>query len=91
MQVDIAEPALLEIPRPDAGEPRADRFPVGGGGEREACDERAGLLVVGAEPDGIRAGARTALDGLVRIPMQRDVESLNVGAAAAIALHALSG
>jgi RNA methyltransferase, TrmH family len=49
------------------------------------------VLVVGAEPDGIAAGARAALDGLVRIPMQGDVESLNVAAAGAIALHTLSG
>lgn len=49
------------------------------------------VLVVGAEPDGIPAEARRTLDGLVRIPMQGGVESLNVAAAAAIALHALSG
>ena len=49
------------------------------------------VLVVGAEPDGIAAGARAALDWLVRIPMHGDVESLNVAAAGAIALHTLSG
>ena len=66
-------------------------------GEQSLHDAAAGLvdgrfiLVVGAEPHGIAAGTRTVLDGLVRIPMQGDVESLNVAAAGAIALYALTG
>jgi RNA methyltransferase, TrmH family len=61
---------------------------------REVADSIEGtgfVLVVGAEPHGIGAGARSALDGLVRIPMHGAVESLNVSAAGAIALHTLSG
>jgi len=46
-------------------------------------------LVVGSEPAGIAASGRAALDVMVRIPMRGGVESLNVAAAGAIALHAL--
>lgn len=46
-------------------------------------------LVVGSEPHGLSDGVRAALDGLVRIPMAAGVESLNVGAAGAIAMHGL--
>lgn len=66
-------------------------------GERTLSDAAASIehgrfvLVVGAEPHGIAVGTRTVLDALVRIPMQGDVESLNVAAAGAIALHALTG
>lgn len=47
------------------------------------------VLVVGSEPHGLAAGTRAAIDEMVRIPMRSDVESLNVAAAAAIAMHAL--
>lgn len=66
-------------------------------GERTLHNAAAALvdgrfaLVVGAEPNGIAAQTRTVLDGLVRIPMKGDVESLNVAAAGAIALHTLTG
>jgi TrmH family RNA methyltransferase len=46
-------------------------------------------LVVGSEPAGIDAVGRSELDAMVRIVMQGGVESLNVAAAGAIALHAL--
>jgi len=46
-------------------------------------------LVVGSEPSGIAASGRSDLDVMVRIPMRGGVESLNVAAAGAIALHAL--
>lgn len=46
-------------------------------------------LVVGSEPAGIDPDGRTALDVMIRIPMQRGVESLNVAAAGAIALYTL--
>jgi TrmH family RNA methyltransferase len=46
-------------------------------------------LVVGSEPHGLGEELRRHIDGLVRIPMVEGVESLNVAAAGAIALHAL--
>jgi TrmH family RNA methyltransferase len=46
-------------------------------------------LVVGSEPHGLGDEVRRHIDGLVRIPMVEGVESLNVAAAGAIALHAL--
>jgi len=48
-------------------------------------------LVVGSEPAGIVASGRADMDEMVRIPMRGGVESLNVAAAGAIALHALLG
>jgi RNA methyltransferase, TrmH family len=48
-------------------------------------------LVVGAEPGGIESSDRASLDVMVRIPMRAGIESLNVAAAGAIALHALIG
>lgn len=47
-------------------------------------------LVVGSEPHGLGAPVREAIDRFVAIPMRGDVESLNVAAAAAIAMHALT-
>jgi tRNA G18 (ribose-2'-O)-methylase SpoU len=44
-------------------------------------------LVVGSEGDGLSAGALSAADARVRIPMTGPVESLNVTVAASIALH----
>jgi len=60
----------------------------------EAGAELAGAdfaLVVGSEPDGIATAGRSGLDVMVRIPMRGGVESLNVAAAGAIALHVLIG
>jgi TrmH family RNA methyltransferase len=47
-------------------------------------------LVVGSEPHGLGAAARAEIDGLVRIPMAAGIESLNVAAAGAIAMHGLA-
>ena len=47
-------------------------------------------LVVGSEPHGLGVAVRDTVDRLVAIPMHGDVESLNVAAAAAIAMHALT-
>ena len=61
---------------------------------REMSAELAGTdfaLVVGSEPRGITATGQSELDAMVRIPMHGGVESLNVAAAGAIALHALLG
>jgi tRNA G18 (ribose-2'-O)-methylase SpoU len=46
-------------------------------------------LVLGAEGPGLSQGARAASDELVRIPMAAGVDSLNVGAAAAVACWVL--
>ena len=51
--------------------------------------ERVALLM-GAEGDGLSRPALSAADVVVTIPMQRDVDSLNVAAASAVALWALS-
>ena len=48
-------------------------------------------LLVGAEGPGLSPAALTAADVRARIPMAADVDSLNVAAATAIALHALRG
>ncbi len=47
------------------------------------------VLVVGSEPTGLRPRVSAAIDVLVRIPMAPGVESLNVAAAGAIAMHAV--
>jgi TrmH family RNA methyltransferase len=49
------------------------------------------VLVVGSEPHGLGTAVRGSVDTLVRIPMREGVESLNVAAAGAIAMHALMG
>lgn len=47
-------------------------------------------LVVGSEPHGLSAPVRAAVERLAAIPMRGDVESLNVAAAAAVAMYALT-
>ena len=47
-------------------------------------------LLLGSERDGLSTGSMAAADVRVRIPMHHGVDSLNVGAAAAIALHLLA-
>ncbi|WP_394298547.1 TrmH family RNA methyltransferase [Streptomyces rimosus] len=51
--------------------------------------ERAALML-GAEGDGLSRRALDAADTWVRIPMAHDVDSLNVGAAAAVAFYAVT-
>ena len=48
-------------------------------------------LVLGAEGKGIRKGTADHCDGLVKLPISRAIESLNVSNAAAIALYVFSG
>ncbi|GAA0923999.1 RNA methyltransferase [Streptomyces thermoalcalitolerans] len=47
-------------------------------------------LMLGAEGDGLSARALRAADAWVRIPMSHGVDSLNVGAAAAVAFYAVT-
>ena len=47
-------------------------------------------LVLGAEGKGIRKGTADHCDGLVKLPISRAIESLNVSNAAAIALYVFS-
>lgn len=47
-------------------------------------------LLIGAEGDGLSARWLAAADQAVRIPMSRGVDSLNLGAAAAIACYLLA-
>jgi tRNA G18 (ribose-2'-O)-methylase SpoU len=51
-----------------------------------ARDERVAVLL-GAEGPGLTTGAQSAADVRVRIPITTGVDSLNVGHAAAVALH----
>ncbi|MET7344853.1 TrmH family RNA methyltransferase [Streptomyces sp. NPDC087866] len=51
--------------------------------------DRVGLML-GAEGDGLSARALAAADRWVRIPMAHGVDSLNVGAAAAVAFYAVA-
>ncbi|WP_424214663.1 TrmH family RNA methyltransferase [Streptomyces sp. BI20] len=48
-------------------------------------------LMLGAEGDGLSTQALVAADEWVRIPMAHGVDSLNVGAAAAVAFYAVAG
>lgn len=48
------------------------------------------LLLAGSEDRGLDAGTMRRCDRLVRIPIAREVDSLNVATAVGIALHALS-
>ena len=51
-------------------------------------DERAAAIVVGAEGKGLRPSVAEACEARARIPIVPTMESLNVSAAAAIALYA---
>lgn len=60
-----------------------------GGGDLDAAIASIGprTICLGAEREGLDAGSIAACDGVATIPIQRGAESLNVAAAAAIALH----
>lgn len=57
--------------------------------EVEAAPPERLAVVVGAEGPGLSAATMEAADQRVRIPMYREVDSLNVGVAVAIACYAL--
>ena len=64
-------------------------IPVGELADSTAPDDKIALLV-GGEGDGLSGRWLAAADQAVRIPMSRDIDSLNVAAAAAIACYLLS-
>ena len=51
--------------------------------------EQKTALLLGSERDGLEQDTLLAATHIVRIPMHGGIDSLNVGAAAAIAMHAL--
>ena len=53
----------------------------------QALDSRPTVLVLGSEGDGLRRLVAEHCDDLARIPMPGGFESLNVSAAAAVALY----
>jgi TrmH family RNA methyltransferase len=57
----------------------------------ELVGDREFALVLGGEPRGLGTSTRDVLDLTVAIPIVAAVESLNVAAAGAIALHAIAG
>ena len=48
------------------------------------------VLVLGSEAEGISKRAKTKIDEMISITMQREFDSLNVSAAGAILIHRMS-
>jgi len=69
--------------------PRPEAMAIGALGTRCPPSSRVALLL-GTEGRGLSAGALAAADLQVRIPMAPEMDSLNVAAAGAVALHWLS-
>jgi tRNA G18 (ribose-2'-O)-methylase SpoU len=69
--------------------PSEKAAPLGEIASALAPDDRCALLL-GAEGDGLSTRALRAADEWVRIPMSHGIDSLNVGAAAAVAFYALA-
>ena len=69
--------------------PRAEAVDIGELGAGRPLPARVALLV-GTEGRGLSAEALAAADLQVRIPMAPEMDSLNVAAAGAVALHWLS-
>lgn len=69
--------------------PRAEAVDIGELGDRRPLPARLALLL-GTEGRGLSAEALAAADLQVRIPMAPEMDSLNVAAAGAVALHWLS-
>lgn len=86
LEADLA-PVLAALG--GAGYARLGLDPHAGVPPEELAGIARAALVVGAEGRGLSPEVRRELDGLVRIPMQPGVESLNAAVAAAIALYVL--
>jgi len=69
--------------------PAADAMPLAAFARSRAHGDRIALLA-GGEADGLSAAALAAADARLRIPMQRDVDSLNLSTAIGIALFAFA-
>ena len=83
--LDVGPRGGLQAPRPHPG--REGRRPSTRP-PRTRLDRVA--LMLGAEGDGLSTQALVAADEWVRIPMAHGVDSLNVGAAAAVAFYAVA-
>lgn len=76
---------------------KAGAWAIGLAGEAEMTlaeavpRDRPALLALGAEGDGLRRLTRERCDALARLPIAPEMESLNVSAAAAVGLYALTG
>ena len=70
-------------------EPAAQAQPIDADAGELAAQPRVALLL-GHEFDGLSAEAQQACALRVRIPMRADVDSLNIAAASAIALHRIA-
>lgn len=66
-----------------------DAIPLGQFAAAQAADPGRLALLVGTEGDGLSPQWLERADAIVRIPMYRGVDSLNVAAATAVACHAL--
>ena len=69
--------------------PRAEAVDIGELGDRRPLPARLALLL-GTEGRGLSVEALAAADLQIRIPMAPEMDSLNVAAAGAVALHWLS-
>lgn len=78
--LDVArEAGFVVVALTPVGSARLDELPLGG-------PDRV-VLVLGAEGDGLREATLAAADHRARVPLHLNVDSLNVGAAAAIACY----
>ena len=80
--------ATFDQPDPPHRPPARPQQPADGRETDEQRPDRVALLL-GAEGDGLSRRAMQSADTVVTIPMAGGVDSLNVAAAAAVALWAL--
>ena len=87
--VELEAPALLAA-LAEHGVPAVGTDPLRGADYRQAELDPPLALILGAEGQGLPEPLRTALERRVRIPLERGVESLSVGAAAAVLLFEIA-